>query len=427
MSRPLLSDFFDGAAAKHLRSVDLDPTRSDAGANASHQHEIGGLPSAGAKEWLGIPTGGDKYRFPCNWLLIDDKNEKSEFFESDATWYDTRWEQPRRSPEYRLFYRSNPVTRSMQEGDFFLIAKHRNGKLYVFVAPPQSTIEMQLRALFGLESVSDRFSPAHFGLSDIPLPLRLLLDELGVELDKPERDDGFWLEKIVATFGDARFPSTAEFSGFARNSLTDLPSPLEEPDLCLMNWMDHEERLFRLLERKLLKDRLRQGFGQDGENVDDFINFSLSVQNRRKSRVGLAFESHLGHLFRLHGLRFQKGGKNKVTENNARPDFLFPSFEAYHDTNFPLNRLFLLGAKTTCKDRWRQVLSEGGRVRLKHLATLEAAISPNQTDEMHAHGLQLVIPASLHLTYTAAQMTHLLSLDEFVGLVRESQQADRSS
>lgn len=422
MSQHLLSDFFEGAAAKYLRSVDLDPSRAEARETASHQHEIGGLPTAGAKEWLGIPDRGEKRRFPCTWLSVDEDDEKSKFFDGEVTWYDTRWGQTGRSSEFRLFYRSNPVTVRMQEGDFFLIAKHRNGRLFMFTAQPQSTTEMQLRALFGLESISERFTAARFSVNDIPLPLRLLLDELGIELNKPERDDGFWLEKIIAAFGTDGFPSTAEFSNFARNSLTELPSPFEAPDVCLMRWMEHEERLFRLLERQLLKERLRLGFGTDGEDVDDFISFSLSVQNRRKARVGFAFESHLEHLFRLHGLKFQKGGKIRFTENNARPDFLFPSFDAYHDKDFPVDGLFLLGAKTTCKDRWRQVLSEGKRIPLKHLATLEAAISPNQTAEMGAHGLQLVIPAELHVTYSAIQRENLLSLEDFIGEISASQE-----
>ncbi len=419
-SRPL-SDFFEGAAAKYLRAVDLDPMRSEAGENASHQHEIGGLPSAGAKDWLGVPAGGEKLRFPCTWLSLDEGDDNSEFFDNEVTWYDTRWGQKGRGPEHRLCYRSNPVTRRMQEGDFFLITKHRNGRLFVFTAHPQSTIEMQLRALFGLGAISEKFTAAHFSVDDIPLPLRLLLADLGIELNKPEEDDEFWLEKILAAFGDVGFPSTTEFSRFARDTLTDLPSALEMPDLCLMRWMEHEERLFRLLERHLLRERLRRGFGIDGEDVDDFISFSLSVQNRRKARVGLAFESHLEHLFRTHGLQFQKGGKSRFTENNARPDFLFPSFDAYHLPEFPVSKLVLLGAKTTCKDRWRQVLSEGARIRLKHLATLEAAISPNQTAEMNAHGLQLVIPAGLHLTYNDTQRSDLLSLRDFIGKVRATQ------
>jgi hypothetical protein len=43
-------------------------------------------------------------------------------------------------------------------------------------------------------------------------------------------------------------------------------------------WMEREEILFRTLEKHLLGDQLRKGFAED---VDGFIAFSLSVQNRR--------------------------------------------------------------------------------------------------------------------------------------------------
>ena len=35
----------------------------------------------------------------------------------------------------------------------------------------------------------------------------------------------------------------------------------------------------------------------DGVNVDGFIGFSLSVQNRRKSRAGYSLENHLAQIF----------------------------------------------------------------------------------------------------------------------------------
>lgn len=106
------------------------------------------------------------------------------------------------------------------------------------------------------------------------------------------------------------------------------------------------------LERHLIGDRLTQGF--DGD-VDSFISFSLSVQNRRKSRVGLSLENHLESLFTALGVRYSR---TAVTENKTRPDFLFPGRAEYHDPAFNHLNLSMLGVKTTCKDRWRQVLAE---------------------------------------------------------------------
>jgi hypothetical protein len=79
----------------------------------------------------------------------------------------------------------------------------------------------------------------------------------------------------------------------------------------------------------------------------------------------------------------------------------------------------MLGAKTTCKDRWRQVLAEAKRINRKHLLTLEAAISAAQTDQMQEHNLQLVIPRGLHETFTEKQQRSLLTLSDFTNLVKE--------
>lgn len=142
----------------------------------------------------------------------------------------------------------------------------------------------------------------------------------------------------------------------------------------------------------------------------------FTVQNRRKSRVGLALENHLEQIFTECGIRYSRAA---VTENRSKPDFIFPGQAEYHDPTFnPLN-LSMLGVKSTCKDRWRQVLAEAGRIERKHLLTLEAAISANQTDEMQAKNLQLVLPRSLHATYSIAQQAWLLDVSGFNALVRE--------
>lgn len=48
------------------------------------------------------------------------------------------------------------------------------------------------------------------------------------------------------------------------------------------------------MERYEVDKRLREGFiNNDETDVDGFIKFSLQIQNRRKSRAGLALENHL--------------------------------------------------------------------------------------------------------------------------------------
>ena len=142
-------------------------------------------------------------------------------------------------------------------------------------------------------------------------------------------------------------------------------------------------------------------------DVDGFIAFSLSVQNRRKSRAGYSLENHLEALLTERKIRFQRGIE---TENKNKPDFLFPGQAEYRNPSFDVAKLTMLGSKSTCKDRWRQVLSEAQRIEQKHLLTLEPGISENQTGEMRAKGLQLVLPRPLHETYRASQPSWLFSV-----------------
>jgi hypothetical protein len=142
------------------------------------------------------------------------------------------------------------------------------------------------------------------------------------------------------------------------------------------------------------------------------------VQNRRKSRVGAALESHLASVLDACKIRYSR---TEPTENKSKPDFLFPGIGEYRNATYPADRLTMLGAKTTCKDRWRQVLSEAARIDTKHLLTLEAAISEPQTTEMQAQKLQLVVPKTLHETYSAQQQAWLMSLRDFIGVVQVRQ------
>lgn len=409
-----ISDYFEGVAAKYLSAVDADPGRS-------HQHEIGGLPAAGFKQYLGAPGKAEEYRFKAKQIYFTDESVAPDISEGMVTWYDCRRKQPHRSAEFRLYYNTNAVTELLEEGDFLLVAKMRDGSLLMIFTPAGSTIESQLRLLFGLDHVDESFTSGTLDSVQLLLPLRLMLEDLGIEVSRVETGDDNWLEQLVRLFGGKTFPTTSAFSVYARRSIEQMVDPLGCPDQTILHWMEHEEKLFRIYERHLVQQRLRSGFGEKGDDVDEFVSFSLSVQNRRKSRVGHAFEGHLDEIFRLHGLRFQQGrGKGLTTENNSRPDFIFPGFSEYRDPEYPTGKLIMLGAKTTCKDRWRQVLTEAHRIPDKHLITMEAAISEHQTTEMQSHRLSLVVPEKIKATYTDAQRTWLIGLGEFVEMVKQT-------
>jgi hypothetical protein len=289
------------------------------------------------------------------------------------------------------------------------------------VAENGSTIANQLRWLFGL---SDAHHPG-FSIREeleseqdrIAFASRFILEQIGIETTEKEET---YLEDMLRLFG-GHFPKTKEFSDYARSTLNDI-SPLDNPDAVLMSWMEREEILFRTLESHLIAEQLTSGSffikadKESGMNVDvdGFISYSLSIQNRRKSRAGQALENHVEQLLKSRNIRHNRG---KLTENKSRPDFIFPGIKEYHDSAFNPTLLTMLGVKSTCKDRWRQVLSEAYKIQNKHLLTLEAAISENQTLEMQSQNLQLVVPDAIAGTYSPKQQGWLMSVEDFLKLV----------
>lgn len=404
MKRGQLSDYFEGVGVKRLSAVDAEP-------KSSNQHEVGTTRKM-RDDFLG-ETHQQKFPAIYIWLGGDQEGFTEE---SWATHYDARINKPR-AAEWRLYYPSNPVTEAMKAGDTLFLAKDQSGVLWFIVAPEGSTSEQQLFWLFGLRPEGKSFVSREFSDEEPELDFaaRFILDELGIEFEEPEADK---LDSIIEKFGTT-FPKTAEFSDLARLTLPEVRAE-DDPDAALIAWLDHEEALFRRLERKVVSSRIEAGFVNDeGTDVDGFISFSLSVQNRRKSRMGHSLENHLAAVLMAHDIRHVRGA---VTEHNHKPDFLFPDLTTYQAAPAQGDaRLTMLGAKSTCKDRWRQVLAEAEKISRKHLLTLEPGISEPQTNQMEASSLQIVVPRPVHSSYTAAQQGWLWSVADFIGEVRAKQ------
>jgi len=398
----LLSGYFKGVGVKRLRNVEIKKS-------VSNQHEFNGI-----HEFKTL-FGSERSQYNAHFIYLADEEDDIIQSQSQLTWYDAR-ENNKKRTEYRLYYASNAVMSAANTDDLLVIGRTGNGKVAVIVAPKDSTSERQLLWLFGVSEVGHRFEFRDFREKDAELGFagKFIINSLGFELPVTEPD---YLHELIDRFG-TEFPSTSDFSAYTRNTLRNHISPTQNPDSSLLELLEQEEKLFRTLEKEIVQKRLKQGFGDDASDVDAFITFSLSVQNRRKSRAGHAFENHLAYVFARNMIDYSRGAK---TERNNKPDFLFPGIRFYKDESFPVSLLSMLGVKTTAKDRWRQVLSEADRISKKHLITLEPAISKNQTDEMIAQNLQLVVPREISETYSPEQRQQLITLSDFISLIKEKQ------
>jgi hypothetical protein len=397
-----LSKYFIGVSAKRLRDVEIKPDKSN-------QHEING--TVPFRNFL----GKERTMFEGRFIYLNDNEDDLIENKTSFTWYDSRENDPNRSAEFRLYYKTNEAITSAEVGDLIIIGKTLENELIAIIAQSGSTAEQQLLWLFGLNEVDSKFVVKDLtdNKSDVGFAGRYIMSLVGLETDEVAEN---YIDELLKLFG-TNFPTTKVFSDYARSTVKNI-SVEEAPDEALMAWLEKEELLFKTLESVIVKERLKMGFGKDGTDVDEFISFSLSVQNRRKSRAGHSFENHLAVIFNENHLLYSKGS---LTERNNKPDFLFPNKEAYHNTAFSVELLTMLGVKTTSKDRWRQILSEADKIPSKHLITLEPAISKNQTDEMKAQSLQLVIPKSIIPTFSKNQQEQIVNVSDFIKYVSKKQ------
>ena len=397
-----LSQFFSGVAIKKLSAVEANPAKSN-------QHEFNGV--AELKGLFGL----ERRVYEAKFIYLGDNDEEAVVDGGTLTWYDARERHATRS-EHRMYFPTTSVSLCAAEGDLLVIGKRPDESVLCLIVQGDSTIANQVLWLFRVDVKT------HHGFSvreeleteqdRLQFASNVILEQMGIPV---ETTDDNYLEEMIKKF-EGKFPKSRDFSRYARSTVSGA-NPTEEPDQTLMAWMEREEILFRTMEKHTISERLKIGFEDD---VDGFLTFSLSVQNRRKSRAGFALENHLEEVFQTCKIRY---GRHAITEGRSQPDFLFPGREEYRDEHFDPIYLTMLGVKSTCKDRWRQVLAEAERIKRKHLFTLETSISVNQTCEMQTNKLQLVVPEGLHSTYTESQRTWLLNLAEFITVIRERQLA----
>lgn len=303
--------------------------------------------------------------------------------------------------EYRItnFGRGFPFLKPEYTGALFIITKLSDEDYKGYVLNSESEIDEFLNA---------------FGLTPAETNRLIDLNRTDASLREQAAIDHFISELTV------EFPTSEVMSSAARmisyTLLIGRSVTVSDPDKAILQWTEEEYKLFRALEHARYGQIVSNGFS----TVDDFVALANQVLNRRKSRAGKSLEHHLAAVFDENGVKYTA---QAVTEGNKRPDFIFPSESAYHDFSFPVSKITSLAAKTTCKDRWRQILNEADRLRdgRKYLCTLQQGISAMQMDEMEAEKVTLVVPRAYIATYPKDKQDRIWTLHNFVRYVKELQ------
>ncbi len=409
-------EYFSGFAWKRLTAHEVDPSVS----NGHEFQGVGRLQDILGKE--------NRVEFPATYILLSDDDEPPEVVLSTATWYDSRTNQPDRSAEWRLYYPAEAavVQSRMSTGDLMVIGVTQQRELVILLAKSGSEREGELRVLFGI--ADDGLEAFHVRSVDEPIAMDLvaisILEQLGIaEAHLPEGGDAGvvadLVEELVSTNGE-KLPTGDNISRLIRTRITHIDT-IGAPDEALYRWIEAEAAMYRGWEDRKIANRIRAGFtDSDGEpDVAGFRQFSMSIRQSRVSRAGGALQYHIRALLEARGLRHVM---EPVIDRGEIPDFLFPSKAAYLDDAFPADRLRMLAAKFTAKDRWRQVLNEAARIEHKHLLTLEAAISKSQMAQMAHAKLTLVIPATIREKYPSGQRDVILTVVNFLNEVASLQE-----
>lgn len=200
------------------------------------------------------------------------------------------------------------------------------------------------------------------------------------------------------------FPSGQEL---ADESARRIATGRLDVDTVFMRRRDCEYSLFRAVEAIHVLPAIGRGF----VTVDEFLGVAQTVLQRRKSRAGRSLELQLARVLRDSRVEFDA---QVTTERGHRPDFIFPSIAHYRTARPGARDLAMLAAKSTLRDRWRQVLEEADKVPVKHLFTLDQGVSEPQFREMSTRGIVLVVPRPNVARFPRSIQPNLITLSGFI-------------
>ncbi|MBY8824608.1 type II restriction endonuclease [Sphingomonas colocasiae] len=235
-----------------------------------------------------------------------------------------------------------------------------------------------------------------------------------------------WLAGDIAQFAveNATMPATLELAGMARaqylaqHRLPDLnPFKLDRPgdavreisrriEWDLFREYQRRERATALV-RTVLGDRPREISAGDFirglvDNIGEIDRLMLSASQQRKSRAGYSFEHHIEAVLTAGNLPF---AKQVVMDAKKRPDFVLPSLRQLKRPKLGSTRGIILSAKTTLRERWKQVQREMAGSEL-FLATVDESIAANAIEDMAALGIILVVPEGLKASSDTEYVRH---------------------
>lgn len=256
-----------------------------------------------------------------------------------------------------------------------------------------------------LEAMFDLGADFHYGLFDPADALKIqkdeteqLVDELSAALKNGS------LAAFIASVSKMPAPeilaAEAQRVFLLQHQLGDL-SPYEMPspgDAIMKISRDIEYSLYKRAERRYRAAEVIRIITSGGADIvssvvrgfPDLDATFLSASQHRKSRAGRSFEQHIARLLRDGRVAFEE----QAVTGGRRPDFVLPSLVVLKAKKRTFEEAMVLSAKTTLRERWKQVAMEKFNCAL-FLATVDDRVSAAAIDDMSTQGIHLVVPESL--------------------------------
>ena len=263
--------------------------------------------------------------------------------------------------------------------------------------------------------------------------------ELDRIMDFAEQVVAAWLAGGIAEFAasNAAMPVTSELANLARSSFKKMhglekinPFEIEAPGDALREISRKIEwDLFREYQRRERSVELvRMVMGDEPvemkasavirkliDELPAIDALMLSASQQRKSRAGYSYEHHIEAMLTDGGVPFEK---QVILASKKRPDFILPSLAFIDSKKTGAETGLILSAKTTLRERWKQVEREMEGRRL-YLTTVDENIASSTIEDMATFGVHLVIPESLRKSKESEYEGHdnVLSFREFCDAV----------
>lgn len=134
----------------------------------------------------------------------------------------------------------------------------------------------------------------------------------------------------------------------------------------------------------------------------------LDASQQRRTRVGAGFESHIRKMLQTGNIPYEE----QAVVSTRRPDFVLPNKNLYVNKS---EDALVLAAKTTLRERWKQVPMEQRNCTV-FLATMDEKVTRSAVKEMANLQIILVVPESFKSKGTIieyAKESNVLTFKQF--------------